>query len=382
MTLVKQITFLFAMLLLGIASLVLHEMGYPFAWKVDQTHWFPVAYVINVIAVFGAIGAMFYAVRRFLFGRGRPYLAIFSIACWLIVWGGNIYSALAGERVSIVTGRLYVGNSAILSKLTELNAQPLMVGEVAQVSETDKVALCIKAILLESGAIDESDISKKFAEAKMQVPAAFKIMRDGLPISVPVLGFDYAKLEKLNLCSATLKTKRDRLLDVTERSKKIVQKPLIAQVTLARHPHAIKRLYASAMKPEGDLLDQAIDSSEFSYRIFTNGQLDEHEWVVLGRTSCCEWFVNPNVWFSSTDEQEKKNTRFAWLRAREKSQYELHLVDFDCRNRKTKTDVVIEIGEQIRLFTGSDEFSNYEAGSIYGDSAKTVCDSKKIIRLD
>jgi hypothetical protein len=114
MLFLKRTGFLFLMAVLGVLSILLHMNGYPLAWKfyTNHSYWLPLAYSINVFFIAAVVASVFWGLRGFLFGRGRPWLAWFSIGMWIVVWTVTIGLDVQDKEPTWSTG-LFIGANCL-----------------------------------------------------------------------------------------------------------------------------------------------------------------------------------------------------------------------------------------------------------------------------
>ncbi len=150
----KRAGFLMLMLVLGVFSLVAHEAGYPFAWRFssDKAYWLPLAYALDVLCVLAVLGLLFWGLRGFLFGRGRPWLAWFSIATWVLVWAAYSWQAVGGRTAHWSLG-LFVSAPTLNQKVADLRQQPWSAASIKALPEPLREQVCAKAVLAEESRI-------------------------------------------------------------------------------------------------------------------------------------------------------------------------------------------------------------------------------------
>jgi hypothetical protein len=288
----KRAGFLMLMLVLGVFSLVAHEAGYPFAWRFssDQAYWLPLAYGLDVLCVLAVLGLLFWGLRGFLFGRGRPWLAWFSIATWALVWAAYSWHAVGGRTAHWSLG-LFVSAPTLNQKVADLRQQPWSAASIKALPEPLREQVCAKAVLAEESRIVAS--------------------REGLPIE---LDFPADMAEKglfaADACPAKLVQQYSRLTQLDTQVKATINPALptllngASQVTLLGHPDAILGMSELYRKHANDPVAKAIALKEFQLRLHTNGQAKDHEWDALpghDNDTVRAQSLNPRIWRHSED---------------------------------------------------------------------------------
>lgn len=371
----KRAGFLMLMLVLGLFSLVAHQAGYPFAWRfrTDQSYWLPLAYGLDVLCVVAVLALLFWGLRSFLFGRGRPWLAWLSIATWVLVWAAYSWHEVGG-RPPLWSPGLFVGAQSLNEKVAALQQQPWSADSIKALPEPLREQVCSNAILEEQSRVVAS--------------------RDGFPIE---MGFPADMAEKGlfvgDACPAKLVQQYKTLASLTAQLQSTIERSLpdalnaFTQVKLLGHPDAILGMSELYRKHANDPVTRAIATKEFQLRLHTNGQAKDHEWDELpGHASDTvkAQSLNPRIWRHGNEPGS--DTWNFWTRS-EHTDGETHL-DLrvaDCKKGTVELQLYIvrsADGAARLMPAGLSEAVKVKPGTWGAEWLRKVCNGKdKEVRL-
>jgi hypothetical protein len=346
MLFLKRSGFLLLMMLMGVGSLIFITDGYPLAWTLRREYWFPLAYLINMIVLIAVVGFVFWFFRRFLFTRGRPWLAWFSITCWILIWLGVSWNQIT-SRQAIWPGLFLVGSASLSDKVDEVNGLRLSMAVLEQQSANKRETICTKAFLEEEHWLD--------------------IVHDGIPISarfekdIAVKGLskesdtknptEEKKLFESNACSEDLKNKYKKLQKINNEIANIFSvedygsellkqvnslDSAAAQLTLMAHPDSIVALFNSGKKSKEDPIAEKIAFAEMELRIYSNGQVKDHDWVVMpdqNNKVTKAIYLDPRIW-SASSSNKHEDSWYVWRKQDFTDRAtELDLLQVNCKKK-------------------------------------------------
>lgn len=370
----KRAGFLLLMLVLGVLSLIVHTTGYPFAWRFssDQTYWLPLAYGLDVLCVIAAVGLVFWGLRSFLFGRGRPWLAWLSIGAWVLVWAAYTWHELGG-KTPYWGPRLYVGASALHQKVADLQQQSASPDAIKELPEAQRQAVCGKAVLKE-----ESRIVAEFGGFPMALHFPADLADKGLFGADACPAEQVQQFKKIVSLEAQLKASLDQ--EVGELAS------AAAQLLLMAHPDALVKLSEVYRKHEGKPVEQTIAMKELQLRLHTNGQVQDHQWEeLIGYSSraVSKVSIDPRIW--RQDEKSGQDTWNFWVRFDfVDGRKLLALITGDCAKRTIQTQLEIEASPNgaARMQPVRDDIRPARATPVDEESLQKVCSGKdKQVRL-
>lgn len=370
----KRAGFLLLMLVLGVLSLIVHTTGYPFAWRFssDQAYWLPLAYGLDVLCVIAVLALVFWGLRGFLFGRGRPWLAWLSISAWAVVWVTYTWHEL-GAKTPYWGPRLYVGASALHQKVADLQQRSDSPDVIKALPEAQRQAVCGKAVLKK-----ESRITAELEGLPMAMYFPADMADKGLFDADSCPAERVQQHKKIVSLEAQLKASLDQ--DVGDLLK------VAAQLALLGHPDAVVQMYELHKKNPNDPVAQEIALKEFQLRLHTNGQVQDHQWEEMPGQSSAKvktTSVNPRIWRHG--KETDGDTWNFWVR--------LDLADgdvlqnlwvADCKNRTLQLTLYIARSAQgkVTLEPVSREAEKVTPGTSGEDWLNKVCSGKdKQVRL-
>lgn len=378
MLFLKRTGFLFLMAMLGVLSILLHMNGYPFAWKVHTNHsyWLPLSYSINVFSIVVVVATVFWGLRGFLFGRGRPWLALFCIGTWVVIWAVTIGIDVKDKEPTWTTG-LFFGSNALNDKARALEQQPWSVKEVVNFPDVHRKQICTSAILGE----DELHIIVK---------------REGIPIN---LNFPKEMAEKglfnTNACPSDLIQQYKKIKNLDEKIKAIVSEPdygladlkhlnaislLAAKAGLWAHPDTIVKMSEIYKTHKTDPIKRKVEVAEMELRLYTNGQVREHEWEEMkGQTSdeVRKIYIDLRIWNESYENgADTWNFWSKWDLVSGASK--LVMATIDCKNKKLQltNSIASNTEGQLKISHISDDMARIKKESWAEEWLQKVCSSK------
>jgi len=278
MLFLKRAGFLLLMAVLGVFSLVLHSSGYPFAWRfsTNEPYWLPVAYGFNLLCLVAALGLLFWSLRSFLFGRGRPWLAGVSLAGWVLVWSAAIWHDV-GARTAVWNFSLIAGTPSLTSKVQALTEQTWSLGAIKDLPEALRQSVCSKAVLSEESRVvadREGFPMTQLFPAEMADKGLFEA--DACPAD---LARQYKQLSSL---TAQLKATVAEDQAGSEYGQRIdTLRNMSAQAALIGHPDSIVAMSDLFKKHKDQPIEKEIALKTHQLRLHTNGQVRDHTWQEL-----------------------------------------------------------------------------------------------------
>jgi hypothetical protein len=378
MTFLKQIGFLLLMAVLGVCSLVLHFNGYPLAWAFQsgEGYWFPIMFAINVVVIGALLAGVFWLLRGFLFGRGRPYLAWFAMVSWVLVWAVVTVDA-ATKHQALWPGLWHVGSDSLMARVDAAKSADWTPQEIEAQSADKRDAICTKAFLEEEHSLG--------------------IVRDGIPVLVHwPKDLAEKKLFEGSACSEDLKAKHQKYTALRKEIHQIVVEndygldaikqinslfTASMQLRLMAHPDAVSALFGSMKKYKDDPVSGKIDTSELELRVYSNGQIKDHEWVLrptLTSDKTKAVYINPNIWSASTSDKPE-DAWYAWVKQVKTDGHErMDLSKIHCAHKTIAGELVLQKNDkgQLELRTLDGEPAKAEAGTWGGNWVEFVCASK------
>lgn len=372
--LLQRAGFLGLMVVLGVLSLIGYVLGFPFAWRftTDQSYWLPLAYALNVLCISGTLALVFWGLRGFLFGRGRPWLAWLSMAAWILVWFALTSDAVSG-RIPLAGPPLMVGESALKRRLAELREQPWSPATVAALPPPNRERVCQQALLKES--------------------TSALVVREGFPMEVffPE-DMSASGLFESNACPDALVQTHKKLLALEERIAQTLHENVgsvasaLAQVQLLGHPDSVLAMSEIYSKHKADAVARKLAISELTLRLYTNGQVKDHVWEVLPESAFEDVdavHMNPYIWRRSKDAQED-DWRF-WTRYEYRDGREMVVMWIgDCKRRTL--EVALEIRRGVngtsKLVGLIQEADTVRSGTLGHELLRRACSGKsKEVRI-
>lgn len=380
MLFLKQMGFLLLMAVLGIVSLVAHELGYPLAWEFysGQPYWMPLISIINAVLVAAAVAAVFWLLRGFLFGRGRPYLAWFAMACWALVWAGVSWHAAATHKAHWPP-LWHVGIDSLQPRAEAANQVADLLAVAQEQSADKREVICTQAFLEEEHTTN--------------------ILRDGIPVAVQwPKNLAEKKLFEGSVCSDDMKEKHQKYAALQQEIKKIVQPDDLehrsevmgaiedlmqtrASVTLMTHPDTVAALVDAIKKSKQDPVAGQIARAEAELRIYSNGQMKDHEWVLRGTDLDKDTkavYINPRIW--SADSGDKpEDVWYAWTKSVKTNGTDFMLLKtYHCANKTVEYELSLRKNKngQLKLEAVNDEPDKVKKDSWGEDWLNFVCASK------
>lgn len=378
MMVLKQVGFLLLMAVLGLVSLLLHTNGYPLAWSFysGQAYWLPVMFAINALLVGAVLAGVFWLMRGFLFGRGRPYLAWFSIGVWVLVWA--LFAAHAATtRTAHWPGVLHMGSLSERAQAAQSAEWTLQ--EIESQSDSQREVICTNAFLEE--------------------PHSTVIVRDGLPVSVEwPKDLAEKKLFEGNACPADLKTKYQKYTALRKEISTILSAEdhgldLIKQLNLLQtaavsagllaHPGNFTAMSEVFKKYKDKPIDRKLALSELELRMYSNGQINDHEWVQMPDQEddgVKAIYINPQIWSASSSDAPKEDLWRAWQKQVKKPNNNemMWLMTIDCRRKTYMGEFELAKNDkgQLKLSVWDDKPKPAGAGTWGEEWVSFVCASK------
>lgn len=370
----KRAGFLLLMAVMGVLSLLVHLTGYPFAWRfhADQAYWLPLAYGLDLLCVIAVLSLVFWGLRGFLFGRGRPWLAWLSIGAWVLVWSALVWFGLNG-RAAHWRPIFVVGERALSEQVAALQQQTWSPGMIQSLPPAQRETVCSKAVLKEESS---TAVEREGFPTRMDFPA--DMADKGL--------FD------TDACPAE-RVRQYRTLRSQETQLKASIRPAAetfasgaAQAVLLAHPDAI--LHASDLyrKHKDDPVAKSIAFNEFRLRLHTNGQVHEHQWEELPgqfTDGVKKKFIDPRIW--RHDNAPDSDTWNFWLRGDlADGDQHLELWIADCKNDTVEPShyIVKSASGQTELVPNVAEAIKARPGTWGAEWLQKVCSGKdKQVRM-
>lgn len=363
------------MAILGVLSILFQSSGYPVAWKLssvrsDQTYWLPISYAIDLLCIASVVVFVFWVLRRFLFGRGKPYLAWFSLGVWILVWSGLAWHDVS-DRSAFWTYQLAVGNDGLNEKVADLSLQEWSIAEIKSLPDDQRKLICRNAILEEETRI--------------------AIKREGYPVEIHFPKYVAEKgLFDADACPTELVTQFQKIKGLQEKIKNILSevgpgevnqlRAAAAQLRLSAHPDALVRMSDIYKSLKDSPIEREIALNETTFRIYTNGQVRDPQWKEMSDLANDELksiSIDPRIWHEN-DKDGADEWNF-WIKVvkTDGSSY-LALLTGDCQKRMLKTQVEIQtrVDGAVRLQPIQDDATHVVSGSGGDDFLQIACASK------
>lgn len=371
----KRAGFLALMAILGVLSILFQSSGYPVAWKLssvrsDQAYWLPISYAIDLLCIASVVGFVFWVLRRFLFGRGKPYLAWFSIGVWILVWCGLAWHDVS-DRSAFWTYKLVVGNDDLNEKVADLSLQEESIAEIKSLPDDQRKLICSNAILEEETRI--------------------AIKREGYPVEIYFSKYVAGKgLFDADACPTELVTQFRKMKGLQEKIAHILSevgsgevnqlRGAAAQLRLTAHPDAIVRMSDIYKTFKESPIEREIALKETTLRIYTNGQVREPQWKEMSDLANDKFksiSIDPRIW-NESDKDDADEWNF-WIKVvKTNGSSYLALFSGDCQKRTLKTQIEIQTRADgaVRLLPIQDDTTRVVSDSRGDDFLQIACASK------
>jgi hypothetical protein len=304
----KQIGFLILMAVMGLAAVLVVESGYVLAWKVRGEYWLVIPLLVDLALVFLAVALVFRSLGGFLFGRGRPWLAWFSIVCWVGVMGIMAYSE-ASRRQALFGATFAVGNQALGEKVSAAYNEPWSEAELASLPTEEQESVCQSVFLEKAGsyAVKRSGIPVMVALPSDNESAKTVFAGSACPDAMKA---QYAELQRLETEYSDGLPKRDGNAAETEFGRKLARAEFYAvmgaEATLLGHPDSITKMFEIMKTFKDKPVEEKIELARMKLRLIQNGQIRDHQWKPIEGFDFSDGhkaFIDPQIWRKSSDER-------------------------------------------------------------------------------
>lgn len=345
--LMKQAGFLLLMLVLGILAVVAFERGYPLAWRVGSEQWIATSVVLNLLLMAAGVAGVFFLLRGFLFGRGRPWLAGVSALGWVAVFAVVVPFSIGG-RTAMASGPWALGHEAMRARVDAAREQPWSAAEVAALPAAERVKACETVFDNERGgyATHRDGIAVNVLLPQQDEERSTFLEGQACPDPIKAQFVEWKRLKEAQANS--VQKPEEPGSDAGELTKVLYQAEVAgmiqAQVTMLGHPDTIERMAEIRTLRKEKLIEGVLESNRLQLRLMRNGQYKEHEWVEIpefSTTTGGKVYYDPRIWNAGSDA--KSDEWYFWTQVRERDgETVMHLRRADCK-RLSKVEVVATI---------------------------------------
>jgi hypothetical protein len=308
MLVLKQAGFLILMAAMGLAAVIAIESGYALAWNVRGEYWLAIPFLVDLALVFLAVALVFRSLRGFLFGRGRPWLAWFSIVCWVGVMGTMTYYE-ASRRHPVLGAAFAVGNQALSEKVSAAYNEPWSEAELASLPIEERESVCKSVFLEEAGSYA---VKRSGIPVMVSLPSDKELAQNVFAGSAcpDAMKAQYAELQRLETEYVDGRPKTGVGTNETEFGRKLAQAEsfalMAADATLLGHPDSITKMFEIMKTFKDKPVEEKIELARMKLRLMQNGQIKDHQWKPIEGFDFRDGhkaFIDPQIWKKSSDER-------------------------------------------------------------------------------